>query len=173
MYNELYHYGVKGMHWGIRNSETLARYRRGSSNGGIFRIKQGPLTAKQQRRREQLDRATNRTVKQGKDKPNISPAEKITKDTKTVLDSSKKLRSSYKTATTRLGLKDEAKKMSNEDLNKAIRRMQLEKQYVDLKEQDLAPGKSKVDSMLDTIGTLVTIGGAVVSAYQMYKQIKG
>lgn len=28
MVRELYHYGIKGMKWGVRNSETLARYKR-------------------------------------------------------------------------------------------------------------------------------------------------
>lgn len=37
MNNELTHYGVKGMHWGIRNEETKARYARGSIKGRALR----------------------------------------------------------------------------------------------------------------------------------------
>ncbi len=40
--NELYHYGVKGMHWGEWNEETAARYNSGKvsnygKNGGILK----------------------------------------------------------------------------------------------------------------------------------------
>ena len=63
--------------------------------------------------------------------------------------------------------------MSSDEINKKIERLQLEKKYKDLVNDDVAPGKKMVSEILSSSGEKV-VKAAVVGtmAYELHKVIK-
>lgn len=61
-----------------------------------------------------------------------------------------------------------AKSMSDEDLKKAASRLELENRYVNARTAQA--GKSKIDSILSTIGTLSAAAVGVMSVYEKIKK---
>lgn len=53
--------------------------------------------------------------------------------------------------------------MSDADLKKKIERLKLEKQFKDLTEDDISPGKKAVKNILSSVGTKVLVSAAVGS----------
>lgn len=120
------HYGVKGMHWGIRNSETLARYSRERS-------------AKRQKKQEIKSLKTEiKTSKKNRKKE--ADLNKLRR---------KQIKNDRKYANKNRAL------LSDEELNKRISRLQKERQLHLLTEQELAPGKYAVKKALTNVGTEV------------------
>lgn len=114
-----------------------------------------------------------RTEKSGKDKPNISPAERTARDIKNTTDdlingTSKTLKSMYDNKK----LKNNAKGLSNEELRDRIARIRLEKEYNQLTAKDTHSGYEKTMRILNTIGTVVTVGAGVVSIAAGVKNMK-
>ena len=114
-----------------------------------------------------------RTEKGGKDKPNISPAERTARDIKNTTDdlingASKTLKSMYDNKK----LKNNAKGLSNEELRDRITRIRLEKEYNQLTAKDTHSGYEKTMRILNTIGTIVTVGAGAVSIAAGVKNMK-
>lgn len=114
-----------------------------------------------------------RTEKGGKDKPNISPAERTARDIKSTTDdlingASKTLKSMYDNKK----LKNNAKGLSNEELRDRITRIRLEKEYNQLTAKDTHSGYEKTMRILNTIGTVVTVGAGAVSIVAGVKNMK-
>lgn len=64
-------------------------------------------------------------------------------------------------------------KMSDQDLQKAVNRMNLERNYKNLKTQDIATGKDYVADVLDVVGDVASIGASaamIASAIYMIKR---
>ncbi len=138
----LAHYGVKGMKWGIWNEETRAR------------------------RRAKIDKALSPTVKRGKDKPNISPAEKYFKDSENIVTSAGNVSKSLSNINRRKReavYKNELSKMSNSDIQDVINRMNLERQYINAKEETVRDGYKVADDILSVTKDLLVIGGSVTA----------
>ena len=109
--DELYHYGVKGMKWGVR-------------------------------------------------KEVISTIGKTSRETATKFENNHKFQSSSKALA-------KAKTMSDEELKKVSSRLELENRYVNARTAQA--GKSKIESILSTIGTL---SAAAVGVKTVYEKIK-
>lgn len=114
-----------------------------------------------------------RTEKGGKDKPNISPAERTARDIKNTTDdlingASKTLKSMYDNKK----LKNNAKGLSNEELRDRITRIRLEKEYNQLTAKDTHSGYEKTMRILNTVGTAVSVGAGVVSIVAGVKNMK-
>ena len=114
-----------------------------------------------------------RTEKGGKDKPNISLAERTARDIKNTTDdlingTSKILKSMYDNKK----LKNNAKGLSNEELRDRIARIRLEKEYNQLTAKNTHSGYEKTMRILNTIGTVVTVGAGVVSIAAGFKNMK-
>lgn len=62
--------------------------------------------------------------------------------------------------------------MSDEELRKAINRMDLEKRYSDLNPSAKSRGAAKVADILAVTGSVVTIGASVASILQSYHNYK-
>lgn len=151
MSNELMHYGILGMKWGVRRYENA----------------DGTLTAAGKQRYNHgrvgsADEWLKQNLKQGKDKPNISRAEDVIKKSKNVADSSRdviddvaSLRKSVKTPT-------DLSNMSDQELRAAVNRLNLERQYRDLTESDYKKGEVYATKALSIAGDVLAVALGVV-----------
>lgn len=110
--------------------------------------------------KEQWDAAFSPTVKAGKDKPNISPAEKVTKESGKIVNESEKIVDQAERLH-RAKNKENLSDYSNKELQDMINRMRLEQQYEDLKASDTRDGYTVAKEVLETVGTIVGITGSV------------
>lgn len=69
--------------------------------------------------------------------------------------------------------KKTAEQMSNKELQDAINRMNLEKQFSTLSAEKTTAGKISAMDVLDTVGTVLTIAGAAAGLYGTVKGIAG
>ena len=198
--DELYHYGVKGMRWGIRRYQNYDGTRigtggepvtnqakaagnsialgQGGKANGIARLaaKREPLTKEQ--KKALADHLTSDNVKQGKGRDNISPLEDATKDVGKITDSSKKLTEIGKKHDPKVKeagekAEKEAKKMSDKELRDKINRIKMEREYKSLAEEEVESGWDKAHEILDVAGDILGIMGTLASLYLTYKIAKG
>lgn len=132
--NEIKHYGILGMKWGVRRNFKKI----GSKTKNTLRVSKNNGT---------ISRATN--------------------SIQNILRTKSKM-SSKKFSSSKI---NEAKKMSNEELQKKIRRMQMEQEYARLSANDISSGKSHVHDILSIAGDTVILAGAVATAYKTYKSL--
>lgn len=69
--------------------------------------------------------------------------------------------------------KKTAEQMTNKELQDAINRMNLEKQFRTLSAEKTTAGKNSAMDVLDTVGTALTIAGAAAGLYGTVKGIAG
>lgn len=104
--NELYHYGILGMKWGVRRTpEQLARARGQRASSADSKVKEERKTALKNRR-----------------------------------------------------------SLSTEDIQKRVERLKLEKQFKDLTNEDIAPGRKMASDILKSAGTKVLATAAAGAA---------
>lgn len=109
-----------------------------------------------------IDKALTPSIKQGKDKPSISPAEKVLKETSKINDSSKELIKRKEEIRRRKTKREDLSQYTNEELQKKIQRMNLERQYSTLTDNDINPGYQKTMDVLDTFGDVLAIAASAV-----------
>ena len=152
----MYHHGVKGMKWGVRHYQNA----------------DGSLTPAGKKRRER-DRLENR----GAPDSNRWVKEDLTRAKKTV-DATSNLarnlndlnRSTSKKRTNTIDLSN----MSNKELQNAITRANLERQYNDLYNQSsMSKGRKTVDNILNYGGTALAIGSSALGIALAIKELKG
>ena len=166
MENELYHYGRKGMKW-YEHIFTSGRNRYGTYEGIEAREE------KKRRRREAVDKAFEPSFKGGKDKPNVSAVERISKETGSItnnisriLDSRDIMREAGK------GKQSNASTMSDQELRDAINRLELERKYDSLSQSTVSKGKVYTDEILKTVGSVVGIVGSVAGIISTINTIR-
>lgn len=114
-----------------------------------------------------------RTEKGGKDKPNVSLAERTARDVKSTTDDlingTTKILNNMKS---NRKMKNNAKGLSNDELRERIARIRLEKEYNQLTANDVNTGYDKTMRVLNTLGTAVSVGAGVVSIVAGVKNMK-
>lgn len=150
MYDENYlaHYGILGQKWGVRRFQPYSVRGRKSGEGG-----KEVGEAKRASKREMVENAFTPSIKNGKDKPSISPAEKIVKESEKLADKGKKIKNRKEPR--------ESKSLSETELRSRINRMKLEKEYEDLKTEDLERGKVTAKDILEITGDVLAIAAAI------------
>lgn len=171
--NELYHHGIKGMHWGVRRYQNpdgtltdagIKRYNQHTSDSEFY-----SKVAKKNR----SDAASSLK--------NLHPAKAYTewgsanaldsasrneaKKAEKLIRSSERAQRKYAKQQRITNAKNSAL-LSDEELTQQILRLQREKQLKDLTSQTVAPGRKKALDLLDRYGNqmLATVVGAGASA---------
>lgn len=140
--DELYHYGIKGMKWGVRR----------------FQNKDGSLTADGRKRYGSEDlKNMQKQVNQGK---NVVDGVKKTRAKAAEKQTEKKIRDDLSK------MSDQELRDIVNRLNMEERYMQV------MKSRDVVTGKSKVDKILDYAGTALTIGGSALSIMVAMKELQ-
>ena len=154
----LEHHGIKGMKWGIRR----------------YQNKDGSLTAAGKKRasRDQLEGG-----KKGK-KPN--PDRWVKEDlerTKRLTDVSNNMVGQLKSANNKKATKKQTMDLSNmtdQEMRSQINRKLLERQYNDLfAPETTSKGRDRVNSVLETSGTVLAIGSSALGIALAIKELRG
>lgn len=168
---ELRHHGVKGMKWGVRR----------------YRNKDGSLTPAGKKRYDRDVRENNAKKKDNRiviDGPDADRwVREDTSRTKRVVDTSSDMVRQLKNIenSTRPSAKKKQKMdlsdMTDQQLRDRINRANLEKQYNDIFNPAEAPkvsrGREYASAILDTAGTVLTIGSSALGIALAIKELRG
>lgn len=165
MDNTLYHFGTKGMRWGVRR----------------YQNEDGSLTEAGQRRYERDQRENsgkNKGNKVGKADPNRWVKEDLDRSKK-VLDASSDMTNKLKNVTSnsiknRKKVRADLSKMTDQQMREKINRELLERQYNDMfTPQKAAKGRESALKFLDVFGSVVGIGSSALGIALAIKELKG
>lgn len=162
--NYLIHYGVPGMKWGIRRYQPYSVRARASGKSGkeVGEAKKLSKDERKARNKQLVDKALTQNIKGGKDKPNVSPAEQAFKKLNDISENAEKIDRVIQKKKS-LSHPRESKQLSDEELRKRINRMNLEKQYDQLKAEDTERGKMTTKDLLETIGAVTAIAASTAT----------
>lgn len=136
--NQLYHWGIKGMKWGIRR----------------YQNKDGSLTAKGRQRYAKLEDELNKL------KPSNDEQESYeTRKQRAVKSGS---------ATEVLRYKGD---LTQQEMQSAATRIRWEQEMKQISDKELAPGKSKVDKVMDAFGKVTDYAITGAKAYNMFANV--
>lgn len=153
--NELYHYGVLGMKWGVRRTPEQLGYE------------------KSNKRKNKIPKSEESRQKETKQ---LVAAQNISKDLGKVVNALKQYESesvSKRKGKLRERQRKKASEMSNGELQELIQRMSLEDQYANLSSSRMAVGKTYTDEILSGVGEGLAIVGSIFSILVSAKILTG
>lgn len=162
-YNELYHWGVKGMKWGVRRYQN----KDGSLTKAGQRRYDRDLRERQDKNEKNTNVDANRWVREdlNRSKTLSNEAGNLARNTKKLVDDSIK-----NTPKTKMDLSS----MSDKEMRDAINRAILEKQYNDMfNPPQVSKGKEYTSKILETAGTALAITSSALGVALAIKELKG
>ena len=165
MENELYHWGVKGMKWGVRR----------------YQNKDGSLTDAGQKRYDR-DKLENAGKKKGDKvgaadpdrwvREDLSRGRKLADETSGMVG---KLKNANDSAIrNKAKAKMDLSSMSDQEMRSRINRAILEKQYTDMfAPQKVSKGREYAGKILETTGTILAIGSSALGIALAIKDLRG
>ena len=163
--NELSHWGIKGMKWGVRR----------------YRNEDGSLTAAGQKRYER-DQRENAGKKKGNKVGEANPHRWVKEDrerTKRVVDETNQMTNKLKnihdnSVRNKPKVKMDLSNMSDKEMRDAINRAYLERQYNDLfAPQNTSRGQEYISKTLETAGSVLAITSSAIGIALAIKELKG
>ena len=167
---ELYHWGVKGMKWGVRR----------------YQNKDGSLTAAGQKRYDRDIRENNAKKKDNRINIDGPDAKRWAKEdmerTKKTVDTTSSLVREAKsiereTRSAHVKKKMDLSNMTDQQLRDRINRANLERQYNDLFGEpavvNVSKGRQRVQNTLDAAGTVLAIGSSALGIALAIKELRG
>jgi len=152
---ELRHYGVLGMKWGVRR----------------YQNEDGSLTSLGRRRlgdSPNPDRVHNQVAKDYRNvNLGLNAASNAARSASNIVGRSKNH------AKEKAAAKIDLSKMSDADLQKAINRLNMEKQYKNLSTESVGKGREYAADILATAGDVIVIGASVASIAVAIHTIRG
>lgn len=174
--HELLHYGTNGMRWyhrryqypdGSLTPEGRKRYLK--DGGKPIDIKTGKVHKDEKSKSSDENiskKLMEKNIKAGKDKAPISAAESLGKDASSIANNAGNLIR----AVAKANNKPEPIAMSDEELRRAINRLNMEKQYTELTAAEMDSGLQRAKDILDVISPAVGVAaGAASIAATIYK----
>lgn len=159
----LIHHGILGMKWGKRNGPPY------------------PLDASDHSAAEKAAAKENSgspgakwfsdSVKQGKDKPNISRAESVAKNTKNIIDSSRDIASDVEKMKSKTAPKKDYSNMTDAELQARVNRLRLEREMRGL-ESEQQSGKVYASDVLTLAGNVASIGVSAATLFAIIYKLK-
>lgn len=169
--NELTHYGILGMKWGVQRSSPQ------NSSGNSSKEKKKPardmsdedLTSSV--RRMSLEKTYNSLSKQNAKSSSVEKAKKVVDATSTVVGQAKNLTKPSGRQTEKLDLS----KITDQQLRDRINRTNLEKQYNDMfaPPATVSKGKQYASNILEVAGTTLAIGSSALGIALAIKELRG
>ena len=145
MNNELIHYGVPGMRWGIRRSRSLHF---------------SPQIEKQFKKKNDTSVEKLKAAKTSSDH-----ASKITEEGLKIHDAIRGAKAARR--------REDLSQLSDAELKAKITRMNLEQQYNNLNSNQVSKGQAYARSTLEIAGSVLAIGSSAVGIALAVKQLKG
>lgn len=159
MNDELIHYGILGMKWGVRR----------------YQNPDGSLTSAGKKRYSSTSEKTNAKIKLIKDRTKLreqkAEAKLRLRIQKAKLREQKNLEKIQKRKS-KLIKKEELHNMSDEELRKRINRMNMEQQYSDLSSRRVSKGKANVSKTLQIAGAALAAASSALAIALTIKQMR-
>lgn len=143
--DELYHFGILGMKWGIRR----------------FQNEDGSLTPEGRKHVQAMKDTSTVAETSFKAVKNSTVAVKSIND-RLITEEQERFKS-----------KINVSRMSDKELQAVVNRMQLEKNYRALSAERVASGKKHTSSILSTIGDVVTVGASIAGIVTAISKVLG